>query len=138
MPSYLPQSNGYLPYWLMINSVLCFGNSLQCFTKLEGVRKVYDGSNTNTPTPQVTGLSARTFGAYTLVTGILRLVTAYNISNSPLYGVTLAAYAVVVGHWGSEWLKYKTVAGGLALYGSIIMDGGGLLWMLSQWKGYAA
>jgi len=100
------------------------------------VRNIYSGRKSNKPIPQVTGLSARTFGAYTLVTGVLRLASAYNITNGPLYGVTLWAYVVIVGHWGTEWLTYNTVTGGVALYGSIVMDVGGLIWMASQWSSY--
>lgn len=111
-------------------------SSLQSFTRLDKVREIYAGPGATTPLPQVTSLSARTFGAYTLVTGVLRLVTAYNINNAPLYFVALWAYVVIVGYWGTEWLKYKTVKGGGALYGSIVVDGGGLVWMILMWRYY--
>lgn len=101
------------------------------------MRDMYAGLRINTPTPQITQLSAYIFGAYTLLESFLRLMTAYNINNAPLYAVALFSYVVILGHLNLEWLKFRNMAGsGSALYLGIGIDLVGVLWMASQWRFY--
>ncbi|KAI0888550.1 Erg28-like protein [Annulohypoxylon maeteangense] len=40
---YLPQSEGYLPYYLVVTSILAVGNSLQNYLTLHFSRRLYNG-----------------------------------------------------------------------------------------------
>jgi len=119
MPSSSLQTNKALK-----NSLLCFENLFQSFTNLDGVCNIYAGSKISMPTLQLR------------LSSIFRLVTAFNTTNGPLYEVTLWAYVVIVGHWITDWLTYNAVTGDIAVYRSIIIDVGGLLWMASMWSFY--
>lgn len=81
----------------------------------------------------VSGLTSRLFGLWTLMSAAIRLTAAYNIHNKQcgffggsirpaksripmcscssfirMYGLALFSYVVVVGHYLSEWLVFKT------------------------------
>ncbi|THV47571.1 hypothetical protein BGAL_0302g00140 [Botrytis galanthina] len=153
MAFYLPQDQGVLPYFLLFNAIISFYNSAQCFSSLPATRKLFFGPHSTIPlststststspktaspsSHEATALFARTFGCYTLVSGMLRLITAYNLSSPELYFLTLWAYVVIAGFWGMEWLYFGTVAFGPALCASIVIDGGAVIIMLWGWGKY--
>jgi hypothetical protein len=67
---------GTLPKWLLFVSVLSVFNTAQCFLDAEATltRMVY----ANAPS-QVTALSTRTFGIWTLLSAFIRIYGAYHI-----------------------------------------------------------
>lgn len=58
---------------------------------------------------EVTPLTSRLFGTWTLISTFIRLYAAYNITCKPLYILALWSYIVVVAHFLLEWLVYGTM-----------------------------
>lgn len=107
------------------------GNTIQAFITTKNTRQVYLLSASET-----SALSSRIFGTWTIVSAIIRLYTAYNISNPQVYQLAIWAYVIAWAHFMSEWLVFKTAAWGRGLAGPIIISTGSLIWMLSQWGYY--
>ena len=148
--SFLPQSEGWLPYWLLLVrsvlfstkqafrtnraiqvSVVSVGNTIQAYMTTENTREVYSRSGVET-----SALSSRIFGTWTFVSAVVRLYAAYNISNPQLYQLAIWVYAVAWLHFMSEWALFKTVAWGRGLAGPVLISTGSLVWMFSQWDFY--
>ncbi|KAF4633487.1 hypothetical protein G7Y89_g4631 [Cudoniella acicularis] len=129
---WLPQDAGLLPILLLINAGLSWYNTFICFFDQTIVRQLYQGPNAS----QVTGLSARTFGGWTILSGFVRLYAAYNITNPPVYALAFWAYFAIVTHWTSELVIFRTTKFGVPTYINIAIDIGGLVWMFSQWNAY--
>jgi hypothetical protein len=134
------------------------GNSIQSYVSLAGTQQVYAGpapksSSSNGPssalpagipastlkqgsTSPVTGLSARTFGTWTLLSSIVRLYAAYNIENPAMYEICLWTFVIAFGHFMSEWLVFSTARWGRGLAGPAAVSTLTTVWMLVQWKNY--
>lgn len=116
---------GKLPYWLLFISIVSIFNSLQTYQKdLTLTKRVY-----NAKPQQVTNLSARTFGTWTLITSIVRLYGAYYITNPQVYQLTQFTFGVAAVHFVSEWLIYRTTLLGKGLAGPLIVSSLSLGWM---------
>ena len=107
------------------------GNTIQAYTTTKNTREVYLQSGSET-----TALSSRIFGTWTVVSAIIRLYAAYNISDPRLYQLAIWVYAVAWLHFVSEWMIFKTVAWGRGVAGPILVSTGSLIWMFSQWGHY--
>ena len=96
---------------------------------------MYDGP-TAISKDQVTALTARLFGTWTLLAGIIQIYAAYRINNEDWYTLALWTYVIALDHFSSEWLIFGTMrpAKGLLLSSGIAT--GSLVWMLSQWGSY--
>ncbi|KAI1208490.1 Erg28-like protein [Annulohypoxylon truncatum] len=57
LKEYLPQSEGYLPYYLVVTSILAVGNSLQNYLTLHFSRRLYNGQFV--PNPSLPPKSAK-------------------------------------------------------------------------------
>lgn len=137
LSDYLPRppvGGGILPYWLLFISVVSVFNSAQLYQKdLTLTRKVYE--NEADPAhgkPQVTNLSARTFGTWTLITSIVRLYGAYHLGNPQVYLLVQWTYVVAFWHFFSEWLVYGTCKFGKGIAGPAIVATTSLVWMYLQ------
>ena len=97
----------------------------------KNTREVYLQSGLET-----SALSSRIFGTWTILSAIIRIYTAYNISNPQLYQLAIWAYAIAWVHFMSEWLLFKTAAWGRGLAGPIFISTGNLVRMFSQWGYY--
>lgn len=126
----IPTTPGILPKWLLFISLVSILNSFQTYTNLSLTKKVY--SNTN----EVTPLSARTFGTWTLISSVIRFYAAYYLANPQIYQITLASYLIAFFHFGSEWLYYKTTKLDSGLYGPLIVATCTITWMISQYDFY--
>ncbi|WLF77419.1 ergosterol biosynthesis protein [Lodderomyces elongisporus] len=124
--SILPYTRGgKLPYWLLFISIVSIFNSFQSYQRdLALTRRVY-----NAKPQEVTNLSARTFGTWTLITSLVRLYGAYNITNPQVYTLTQLTYVVAAWHFLSEWLIYGTTKLGKGLAGPLIVSSLSLVWM---------
>jgi len=84
---------------------------------------------------EVTGLSSRTFAAWTILAGVIRLQAAYDIHNHTypllrslrlmdkrLYNLTLWTFNLAWFHFTSEWFVYKTAAPGAGLLSPVIVS----------------
>ncbi|KAI5960640.1 ERG28 [Candida pseudojiufengensis] len=125
-PLTLPYTRGgKLPYWLLFISIVSIFNSFQSYQKdLSLTKRVY-----NSKPQQVTNLSARTFGTWTLITSIVRLYGAYNITNNQIYQLTQFTFIIAGFHFLSEWLIFKTTKLGKGLSGPLIVSSLSLFWM---------
>ena len=88
-------------------AAVSIGNSIQTYTTLSYTKRVYSAKPN-----EVTGLSARTFGTWTFVTAIVRIIAAYHLNDPTMY---LLAFVVFLGanlHFMSEWLVFKTTKWG--------------------------
>ncbi|KAI5926207.1 hypothetical protein F4810DRAFT_655936 [Camillea tinctor] len=83
-------------------------------------------------TDQVTPLAARLFGTYTLVSAIVRLYASYHLHIGPLYDLALWTYVVALGHFGSEFLVYRTARLGAPVLFPFFFASVGIAWMVSQ------
>ncbi|ODV92484.1 hypothetical protein CANCADRAFT_21770 [Tortispora caseinolytica NRRL Y-17796] len=131
LTQFLPQEDGYLPKWLFFISVVSMFNSVQTYLGPQLSKQVYAGAP-----EQVTGLSARTFGTWTMITSIVRLFGSYYIRNEPVYKLTIATFWVAFGHFQLEWLVYKTARFGKGLAGPFIVSTASLVWMYKSWDYY--
>ncbi|CAI5756351.1 unnamed protein product [Candida verbasci] len=123
---YLPQSTngGKLPYWLLLISIVSIFNSFQSYCNLDLTKRVYEQNPS-----QVTNLSARTFGTWTLITSIVRFYGAFYLYNKPIYELVQFTYLIAAWHFFSEWLIFKTCKLGKGLAGPLIVSSISLTWM---------
>jgi len=131
----LPDHQGLLPKWLMFVSVVALGNSVQAYSTLHYTQQVYSGPKGAKASP-ATALSSRTFGTWSLLSAIVRLVAAYHISNPQIYQLAFCTYAVAFAHFMSEWLVFKSTSWGPGLTGPVLISTGTLVWMYLQWGFY--
>lgn len=125
---YIPRQPGFLPKWLLFISIVSIFNSIQTYASgLALTRKVYAAKP-----GEVTNLSARTFGTWTIISSIIRFHGAYHLNNPQVYQIVFASYAVAFFHFNSEWLVYKTCRMGSGLLGPMIVATSTLIWMTLQ------
>ncbi|KAK9492799.1 hypothetical protein V1508DRAFT_354850, partial [Lipomyces doorenjongii] len=129
MASYLPQDAGFLPWFLLFNTVLSWGNTIQCFLAPTKVKELYAGPN---GASQVTNLSAHTFGCWTILSDFVRFYAAYNITNPQVYALAFWAYVAILFHWTTELLVYHTTKIDAGNILNFLIDGGGLVWTFCQ------
>ncbi|KAL2110064.1 hypothetical protein VUR80DRAFT_1671 [Thermomyces stellatus] len=154
LSSWLPPSNGILPYYMALLSIISIGNSVQNLLTLHYTRRTYNGlftPNTSLPaataadsvnklvpapspahkgaTDQVTPLAARLFGTWTLVTSVVRLYAAYNLHLGPVYDMAIWTYVVALGHFASELLVFKTMTFGKPQFFPFLFATTALVWM---------
>ncbi|CEP23848.1 unnamed protein product [Cyberlindnera jadinii] len=132
--SWIPQLPGILPKWLLFISVVSIFNSFQCYTSgLALTQRVYE----NKP-QEVTPLSARTFGTWTLISSVIRFYGAYYLNVPQVYQITFASYSIAFIHFGLEWFVYKTAKLGKGLAGPLVVSTMTLVWMWNQWDYYTS
>ncbi|RPA88779.1 Erg28-like protein [Choiromyces venosus 120613-1] len=116
LTTYLPQTPGLLPKWLLFVAVVALGNSFQAYSTLRFNKRIY----CKRP-HEVTGLSSRTFGTWTVLSAILRAYAAYHITEPVVYDLAMWSYAVAGAHFVSEWLVF----GSAGLVFTFLWKGGG-------------
>ncbi|KAL6077667.1 ergosterol biosynthesis protein [Balamuthia mandrillaris] len=117
----------WLEVWLVVVSLLSFFGSFQALFLTNSLR---DNQFSLAP-HQVTPLSRRLFGAWTLVTAMVRLQCALDIKNMALYRLTMATFVVAFGLYAHEYLIAKSIPFKKALY-PFIVAGTSLAWMTWQ------
>ena len=78
----LDQRDGLLPLWIVIVGATAILNAMQSFASLWASQRVYNGR-----ADQVTALSGRLFGTWTLTSGVVRLYCATNLRDKACVGV---------------------------------------------------
>jgi hypothetical protein len=58
---------------------------------------------------QVSTLSAHNFGTWTVISGTVRVVAAYNLSNPEVYGLAVFTFLAADVHWLAQLLFFRTV-----------------------------
>ncbi|KAF2684325.1 ergosterol biosynthesis protein [Lentithecium fluviatile CBS 122367] len=154
--SFLPPFEGWLPKWLLLVSIISIGNSIQAYTTLTYTARLYNPNPNNALPPsnisaympaslcapaskdkseipsQVTPLSARKFGTWTLLTSIVRLYVAFHINEPAFYQLGAATYIVAFVHFFSEWRVFGTTRWGVPLAGPVAVSTASLAWMWMQ------
>ncbi|QKX60545.1 uncharacterized protein TRUGW13939_07690 [Talaromyces rugulosus] len=138
MSSFLPAEEGLLPPWLLFVSVISTLNSVQSYISATYHQALYVGSPaTKNETPS-SPLASRTFGTWTLLSSVVRLYAAYNITNPVAYDLALWTYSIALAHFVSEWAVY----GSAQLKGRFVMPmlfaSSAVAWMWTQRSWYLA
>ncbi|PWW73481.1 Erg28-like protein [Tuber magnatum] len=127
LTNYLPQTPGLLPKWLLFVAVVALGNSLQAYLTLHFNKRIYCARPHD-----VTALSSRTFGTWTVLSAILRVYAAYHIHDPVVYDLAMWSYAVAGAHFVSEWLVFGSARFGAGLAGPLVVSSTSLAWMVTQ------
>jgi hypothetical protein len=112
---------------------------MQCYTTLAFTSRVYNPTTSDPPlkTPaHVTALSSRTFGTWTLLTGVVRGYAAYHLQEAGMYQLAMWTFAVAWAHFMSEWWVFGTTRMGKPLAGPVMVSTSSLIWMFLQWSNY--
>ncbi|KAF9994350.1 ergosterol biosynthesis protein [Modicella reniformis] len=122
---------GLLPKWLWIVGVTSFLNTFQAFYTLTATRRIY----ANKP-HEVTTLSGRTFGVWTLLSSVVRLYGAFNLHLAPMYQITLCTFGIAWIHFMSEFFVFRTAKITGPFLAPCIVATSSLIWMVSQYGHY--
>ncbi|KAH8675960.1 ergosterol biosynthesis protein-like protein Erg28 [Xylariales sp. PMI_506] len=126
--SFLPKSEGALPYYLMFTGTAAIIHSIVCYTAdPAAATKGFSGP----ARPPPTGLLARVYGVKNIYTSLIRLTAAYHITNPQLYDLGMATFAGVLFLYGLEVGVYKTAKLRESI-STFVVAGTGLGWMLAQ------
>ncbi|KIX93507.1 uncharacterized protein Z520_10685 [Fonsecaea multimorphosa CBS 102226] len=150
MASLLPQSEGYLPLYILFVGVTAIGNAIQCYNTLSYTRRLYPGQPSATTqsskgskgsSPEgssspATPLSSRTFGTWTLAVGIVRLFAAYHINEAPWFQLQMLTNVVGLVHFGLEAFVYKTCSPSGPWLAPVSVALIGLVWSTAQYSFY--
>ncbi|TRM65035.1 Erg28 like protein-domain-containing protein [Schizophyllum amplum] len=131
--AYLPNATGYLPYWQLLVSVTAIVNGIQNFFSFKAARKIYNNVATNEP---VTPLQARTFGIWTLTSGVVRAYCAYHIHEKIVYDMTLFTYLLAFAHFSLELLVFRSAKPNPGVMSPVVVSTSSLIWMLTQYDFY--
>ncbi|KAI0691529.1 Erg28-like protein [Cerioporus squamosus] len=126
---YLPQGPGYLPAWLLVVAVTAALNTVSNFASLTFSRKLYKDAFVNP-------VQARTFGIWTLTSGVVRFYAAYNIHNKQVYDLALFTYLFALLHFGTELLVYRSVKIATPVFSPVLVASSSLIWMFTQYNFY--
>jgi len=95
-----------LRIWIAFVAVMAIGNTVQCFVDPDYLfEKLYTSKKEN-----VSGLTARLFGVWTLLAGAVRLMCSLHIENKILYHTTFFSFVLAQLHFTSEVFVYQTAA----------------------------
>ncbi|KAJ5319945.1 hypothetical protein PENANT_c040G01698 [Penicillium antarcticum] len=130
--TYLPQSEGVLPKWLVFVSVVSALNSLQAYISPAYTSQLY--SNGHVP---ASPLSGRVFGTWTFLSAVIRMTAAYNISNPVAYDLALWTYGIALTHFVGELVFGNATLKGRFI-SPLIVASSSLAWMLTQREAYLA
>ncbi|XP_005089650.1 ergosterol biosynthetic protein 28 homolog [Aplysia californica] len=115
-----------LRIWIGFVAVMAIGNTVQCFISNTYLYdRLYTINKNN-----VSGLTARLFGVWTLLAGGLRLLCALHIENRVLYHTTLFSFFLAQLHFLSEVFVYKTAAFTAGIIAPVIVSSVSILLML--------
>ncbi|RIA98472.1 Erg28-like protein [Glomus cerebriforme] len=128
----LPDSaGGYLAYWMLFVSILAIFNTIQNFVTLSLTKRVYSARP-----DQVTALTSRTFAIWTLLSAIIRIYAAYNITEVNIYQIAIWTYIIAWSHFISEFLIFKSTKISAGWLSPVIVSTLSLTWMLLQYNYY--
>ncbi|KAF9579169.1 ergosterol biosynthesis protein [Lunasporangiospora selenospora] len=122
---------GLLPKWLWIVGLTSVLNTFQAFTTLSATRRIYS----NKP-HEVTSLSGRTFGVWTLLSSVIRFYGAYNLQYAPMYHIVMSTFGIAWIHFMSELFVFKTAKFKGPFIAPCIVATSSLIWMASQYGHY--
>ena len=86
----------------------------------------------------VNALSARTFGTWTLLSAVIRMYAAYNISTPIAYDLAAWSFGIALVHFMAEWLVFGTAQPRGRFVGPLAVASTTIVWMLTQRDAYLA
>ncbi|GHJ84294.1 hypothetical protein NliqN6_0696 [Naganishia liquefaciens] len=122
-----PFNSGALPLWIAFSTVLGVFNTVQCFISPKLSKRVYSRKP-----QQVTPLTSRLFGTWTLLASAVRLYTAYHITDQGFYDITLFTYALAFTHFFSELLIFRSASLGPGVLSPLIVASVSTYWAYTQ------
>ncbi|TIA93024.1 hypothetical protein E3P92_01056 [Wallemia ichthyophaga] len=87
----------------------------------------------------VNPLQARTFGVWTFTSAVVRFYAAHNINNKVVYEIAIWTYAIVIAHYISELLYYRTSKLSAGIISPLVIGtilAASFVWMISQYDFY--
>ncbi|KAF8311689.1 Erg28-like protein, partial [Clavulina sp. PMI_390] len=129
----IPQTPGWLPKWQLFVATLALFNTVQNFTTTALTKRVYSNA-----AEQVTALQSRTFGIWTLTAAMVRIYCAYHINDPTIYQMTLWTYVIVLAHYGSELIVFRSVKLNAGFLSPLVVGGASFIWMLAQQSHYTS
>ncbi|XP_014676333.1 PREDICTED: probable ergosterol biosynthetic protein 28 [Priapulus caudatus] len=112
--------------WIGVVALMGIGNTIQCF-----YNHVFLGENLYMEGPsQVTPLMARLFGTWTFLAAIVRIYCAYDITNRPLYDITLISFLIAFVHFTLEAFYYQSTGLHVGLATPLLVSGISIVWMI--------
>ncbi|OAP59796.1 hypothetical protein AYL99_04798 [Fonsecaea erecta] len=146
MASFLPQSEGYLPLYILFVGVTAIGNAIQCYNTLSYTRRLYPGQPSATTQSKdktspggsspATPLSSRTFGTWTAAVGIVRIFAAYHINEASWFQMQMLTNVVGLVHFSLEAFVYKTCSPSGPWLAPVTVALIGLVWSTLQYGFY--
>ncbi|KAI0316565.1 Erg28-like protein [Amylostereum chailletii] len=134
---------GLLPKWQLLVATTAFFNSIQNFVTVKLTKRVYNTVPPSTPGKTLiffpnafTALQARTFAAWTFISGVVRLYAAYHIHDKAIYDLALITYFLAFAHFVSEIFIFRTAKLSGAVISPVIVSTTSLIWMLGQYDFY--
>ncbi|KAF2636077.1 ergosterol biosynthesis protein-like protein Erg28 [Massarina eburnea CBS 473.64] len=127
MASYLPQHDGYLPYFLLLTSFMAAVHSIVCYLSPPSTAlQQFSGLHHPAPTP----LLAHVYGVKNIYTSLIRAYAAYHINVRALYNLATFTYVGVLFLFITELLVWKTTRMQEAVF-PLINAGVGLFWTVT-------
>ena len=135
-------AEGFLPLALAITSFLSAFNTVQCYVTTAYNHRIYNevpvqaAGKDKTAQSEVTGLSCRTFGIWTALSGFIRMYAAFYLNDTHVYRLCFATYVCAWLHFVSEVVVFKTANLNGVVKGPLIVATTMGSWMLIQWGAY--
>ncbi|KAL9082876.1 MAG: hypothetical protein Q9159_006119 [Coniocarpon cinnabarinum] len=111
-------SDGYLPLAVLVTAAASFFNTAQCFLTTKLAKRIYNTADMKPPDStkghpaqtqsQVTPLSCRSLGIWTLLSGIVRLYSTYHLGDVHCYRLCFATYICAFVHFALEVAVFGT------------------------------
>lgn len=133
--SYLPPFEGLLPKWLFLVSVVSTANSFQAYKNEAYAAQLYNGKTAD-GRPFTNALSSRTFGTWTLISSVIRMYAAYNVTTPVVYDMGMWTFGIAFFHFVTELLVYGTAQLKGRFLGPMIVASSTLTWMFLQRDAY--
>ncbi|KAK7454644.1 ergosterol biosynthesis protein [Stygiomarasmius scandens] len=131
--TFLPQEQGWLPYWQLVVATTALFNTVQNFLTLKLTKRIYSRSP-----DAVNALQARTFAIWTLTSAVVRAYAAYHIHEKSVYDITMFTYLIAFGHFSSEFFIFRTTRFNAPVISPFIVSVGSLVWMFTQYDYYVS
>lgn len=97
---------------------------------------VRDSATAESHISPVTPLSARTFGTWTFLVGVVRVYAAYHIDEEPWYQLAIWTYLVALAHFMSEAFVYETARPQGPWLAPTSVAVVSLVWLITQYGSY--
>ncbi|KAI1738156.1 ergosterol biosynthesis protein-like protein Erg28 [Xylaria scruposa] len=130
--TFLPQHEGYLPYFLLMPALMAAIHTVACYVK-SPTASLAQFSGPAAPPPS--GLLARVYGVKNIYTSLIRFYAAYYISNPQIYDLATLTFVGVLFLYAGEVFVFRTSRLKETAF-SFALSGSALVWMVSQREWY--